>query len=167
MYYIALCGLHNSKDKIQERVNKMIGGTAIVHSTTLYDDVDSLINSGKSFHVYFLNKQMRGHNEQKLLDYIERNSKAKPQDKVKGRKVFNFITFADDPISDDDCNTILESIRRYLDYDSMYLSVEFLTEKGMNSIAVSKILYFECIDRKIKIKTQTSEHLCEDTLKNV
>ncbi|MCL1821133.1 MAG: LytTR family transcriptional regulator DNA-binding domain-containing protein [Oscillospiraceae bacterium] len=153
--------MQNSAAKVESRITALLGGTAVVYSIIPFCDVDSLIASGRTFHLYFLNKYLRDTDENKLLAYIEQSKN------LKGHKTFNFITYANDPIADSDCDTILESIRRYLDYDSMYLCIEFLTEQGLKTIAVSKILYFEYCERKIRIKTQHSQFFCNDTMKNV
>lgn len=161
MFHIALCSLHGSKNKIDDKITSILGGIAVEHSIVMFDDIDTLIASGKTFHLYFLNKCLRDSNEKKLLSYIEYNKKHSK------RTTFNFLTYADDPITDKDCDMILESIRRYLDYDSMYLCMEFLTDQGFKSIAISKILFFEYCNRKICIKTQHAQYLCDDSLKNV
>lgn len=149
MFLVALCNLNNSIDKLEEKIAMLLSGTAVKYSIVLFDDIDALIASGKTFHLYFLNRCLRDFSEKKLISYIEKN-----KDKS-GRKTFNFITYADDPISENNCDMILESIRRYLEYDSMYLCVEFLTEQGLRSIAISRILFFEYTDRKIRIKHNT------------
>jgi DNA-binding LytR/AlgR family response regulator len=161
MFRVALCGLKNSEHQVKEKISTYLKGTAIEYSVALFENIEELFSSDNYYHLYFIHIDMQSHCESELLTYI------KGQNSLSSRKVFNFITYVEDPISNANCDTIFDCIKRYLEYDSMYLSIEFLTTKGLTSIALSKIVLFEYCDRKIRIKTKTSEYFCEDTLQNV
>ena len=167
MFTVALCGLPNSMGKIDERIACLLRGTATRYSISVYDSIDELLKAEKCYNLYFLNRHFREYGEAKLLSHIEKNGKRLKEQHAFGQKSFNFLTYADDPVSESDCNEVLECVRRYLDYDAMYLCVEFLTNQGLRSIAISKILYFEYVDRKIIVKTQHSQYTCDDTLKHI
>ncbi|GHU76509.1 hypothetical protein FACS189461_4140 [Spirochaetia bacterium] len=136
-------------------------GSVAEYSIDQFGGADDLLASGVVYHLYFLNEGLREAYETKILHHLEKHKDPG------GKNPVYFLTYADDPVSDKDCDTILECISRYLDYDAMYLCVEFLTEQGLKAIAVSKILFFEYCDRKIIIKTQQSRYVCHDTLRNV
>lgn len=161
MFNVGLCGLPESASKVKEKIVSFLGGVTIQYSVTSFSNAEELIASGYAYHLCFVNRLLRENAENNLLTYISGSSKKN------GKNKYRFITYTDDPISDKDCDTILECIRRYLDYDSMYLCVEFLTEQGLKTIAISRILFFEYCNRKIRIKTQNMEYYCDDTLHSI
>ena len=101
----------------------------------------------------------------KLLTYYKQKTAEKPENKA--FEISNFVTFINDPITDKDFDKVIEFIRLHMGYTSMYLSAEFLTDAGLRSIPISKILYFEFFNRKIRIKTENNEYFCDDTLRNI
>jgi DNA-binding LytR/AlgR family response regulator len=163
MRSIALCNCPNSRKIIEEKIVSFLGASA---ECTYYefDTVDALIAEGVNFDIIFINKELI-ESMDKLAQYI--SQEASKQSQTKSNEPYSFISYIHDPISDKDCDKAIEHIRLHLGYTSMYLAAEFLTDKGLRSIAISKILFFEFYNRKIRIKTQSSEYFCDDTLRNV
>ena len=162
MLKVALCNCPNSKKIIDEKITAFMGSSDTGHKIFEFNTLEDFISTGLlNYDLCFF-----GHNLRKdmgtLLEHIERASSIKP-----GPKKLNFLTFVDDPISDDDCEKMIDFIRRNLEQSSMSLAVEFLTDKGLRSIALTKILFFEFYDRKVTIKSQDNEFICNDTLRNV
>jgi len=161
MLKVALCNCPNSKKIIDEKITAFVGSSDMSHKIFEFNTFEDFISAGLIFDLCFFGQNLRK-DMSALLEYLEKASSAKSDPKK-----LNFITFVDDPISDSDCENMIDFIRRNLEQSSMSLAVEFLTDKGLRSIALNKILVFEFFDRKVKIKSQENEFACNDTLRNV
>ena len=161
MLKVALCNCPNSKRIVDEKITAFMGTSTTGHKIIEFETLEKLISAGLDFDICFLGQSLRK-DMGALLEHVENTHKAKPNSKK-----LNFITYVDDPISDTDCENMIDFIRRNLEHSTMSLAVEFLTDKGLKSIALSKILYFEFYDRKVKIKSQDGEFTCSGTLRNV
>jgi len=159
MITVALCGLLKSKLVVETKISVFLGTSAIGYTISEFDSIKELVESNEYFDMYFVDKEMR-ESEELLFDYINKDQKT-------GTKKLRFITYIEDPVSDTTFDAAIDCIKRHIEYDSMYLAIEFLTDKGLRSIAISKIMYFEYTNRKIKIKTQNNEYYCDDTLRNI
>jgi len=159
MIKIALCGLPGSRNTIEAKIPMFLGTSATGYIISEYRTIKELTAAVENHEIYFIDKTLRK-DEDLLIDHINSNNNA-------GNKKLRFLAYTEDPVSEADCDKMIDSIKRHFEYDSMYLAVEFLTDKGLKSIAVSKILYFEYINRKIRIKTQSNEYYCDDTLRNI
>jgi len=153
---VAFCNCPSSRHIIEEKILAFLGASA-EYKYFEFDSVEALTAEGINFDLIFLNNNLI-ENMDTLVKHISR---------TKGNESFSIINYVDDPISDKDCDKAMEHIRFHLGYTSMYLAAEFLTDKGLRSIAISKILFFEFYNRKIRIKTLNSEYFCDDTLRNV
>ena len=160
MLRISLCELPKSLNKIQKIFDNKLKNLQV--SIDLFDDLEMLFHSGKNYNLYFIRKNKRELNEQKLLSYIEGND-----DKTFKKGDYHFVIYIDDPISDLECDSVCDFIKRHFEYDSIPLSIEFLTDRGLKSIPINNIIYFEYLERKIKIKTHESEYFCSGTLQNI
>jgi DNA-binding LytR/AlgR family response regulator len=151
---------------IEEKISAFMGAS-LEYEFYEFDTVDALIAEGVYFDLIFINRALID-NMDILVKHISKEVHKKQNSrKDKHKERFGFVNYIDDPISEKDCNRALDYIRQHLEYTSMYVAVEFLTDKGLRSIAISKILYFEFYNRKIRIKTVNSEFSCDDTLRNV
>jgi len=159
MFKIALCGVQNSKHIINERISVFLGTSAIGYTISEFIKIEEMVATGKYYDLYFLNKKLR-ESENLLFSYLN-------DDPDTSSKKIRFVTYIDEPISDTACDEVIDCIKRHIEYDSMYLAIEFLTDRGLRSIAVSKILFFEYINRRIRIKTQNNEYFCNDSLRNI
>ena len=159
MFKVALCGLLNSKHTVDAKISAFLGSSVTGYTILEFETVEELIASGDYYDLYFINMKLR-ENEDKLFKHLSNDHKP-------DNKKLRFITYVEDPASDATFDAAIDCLKRHIEYDSMYLAIEFLTDRGLRSIAVSKILYFEYIDRKVKIKTQNNEYYCDDTLRNV
>jgi len=144
---------------IEARISAFLGTSSTGYVISEYGSIKELVTIGESYDIYFINRMQRA-DEDILFNHINKDHNTET-----GK--LRFLTYVEDPISDTDCDTMIDCIKRHIDYDSMYLAVEFLTDKGLRSIAVSKILFFEYVNRKIRIKTQSNEYYCDDTLRNI
>jgi DNA-binding LytR/AlgR family response regulator len=163
MRSIALCNCPNSRQLIEERIVAFFGALA-EYECFEYKTLDALIADGIKFDLIFINKNLI-ESIDTLIKHITRETEQKSR--AKTNEPHSFINYIDDPISDEDCDKAVEHIRLHLGYTSMYLAAELLTDKGLRSIAISKILFFEFFNRKIRIKTQSNEYFCFDTLRNI
>jgi len=163
MFKVALCGLTDSKQIVEEKISVFLGTSATRYTVSEFETTEIFTSTNEQFDLYFLNKKMLS-DEARILADIEQISK-KTGNHISSK--MRFVTFTDNPVTDKDCDVVIDCIRRYLEYDSMYLAVEFLTNKGIRSIAISRILFFEYINRRIKIKTHNNEYFCDDTLYNI
>jgi len=159
MFKVALCGFKDSKHIIDAKIFAFLGSSTTGYTIFEYKTIEELVEVNEFYDLYFINKKLR-ENENLLIQQINEDNKT-------DKKKLRFITYADDPVSDNECDGIIDCIKRHIEYDSMYLAIEFLTDKGLRSIAVSKILFFEYGNRKIKIKTHSNEYYCDDTLQNI
>ena len=157
MFKVALCACPKSKESIERKLSAFLGISSIKAIVYEYKTIDELMETETYFDLYFLNQSLLN-NSETLMRYAENGNKDNR---------YSFMTYVNDPISDKDCDIVIDCLRRYIGYDSMYIAVEFLTDRGFRSIAISKILYFEFTNRKIKIKTQDDEYSCDDTLRNI
>jgi len=156
MHKVALCNCPKSRKIVEEKIADFLGNSATECQFFEFATVGEMTATGSHFDLIFLNKNLLGDLET-LIQFIQTDKKETP----------SFINYVDDPISDDDFAKVTEYIRQHLEYTSMYFAVEFLTDKGLRSIAISKILYFEFLNRKVRIKAQNGEYFCNDTLRNV
>ena len=149
----------NSRAKVENKISAFLDMSATVNSITGFDSIEALL-SAEIFDLYIIHTSQRKHSDT-LVKYIKR------EDEISFAKneKYRFITFSDDPISDDDCTKVIACIKRFIEYDSAYLALEIMTDKGLISIATSKILFFEYVNKKVKIKTQMAEYICSNTLK--
>ena len=161
MFNIALCNCPISRRIIEEKLKLFFGNSSTELLIYEFETMDDLFASEIIFNIAFLNKSFLS-DARILTKHLDKISS---EDRHK--RMFSFVTFIDDPVTDNDFSHLFKVIRQYLDYDSMYFAIEFLTDKGFRSIAISKILFFEFYDRKVKIKSQNSEYICNDTLRNV
>ncbi|MCL2188055.1 MAG: LytTR family transcriptional regulator DNA-binding domain-containing protein [Defluviitaleaceae bacterium] len=159
---VAICNCPNSRRIIEEKITDFLG-TAAKYTFYEFATIHEMLAIGLYFDMAFLNKNLL-HEMDSLVKYLQ-NEMAKENRTHKER--FSFVHYVDDPISDEDCTKTINYIRQHLAYTSMYLAVEFLTDKGLRSIAIDKILFFEFFNRKIRIKTASEEFFCDDTLRNV
>ena len=160
LFRIALCSLSNSRIFLENKFASFFG--SVGHSIIEFETIDDFIASNISVDVCIFNQCMMSTSMQTLVDSFNNEIElpGKPQ-------IFRFLTFVKEPISDEGCERMISTIQQFLEYNTMFFAVNFLTDKGFKSIALSKILFFEFYDRKVKIKTQDSEYLCNDTLHNV
>ena len=158
MLRVALCRCPNSRAIINEKIYAFMGDGG--HRIFEFDTMDEIISAGMDFDLCFLGHELRK-DMGRWIEHIEKSFQTRAPKKL------NFLTVIDDPISDTDCDKMIEFIKLNLGHTSMSLAIEFLTDKGLRSIALSKILYFEFYDRKVKIKSIDSEFVCNDTLRNV
>ena len=162
MFKIALCNCPQSKTIVENAVAQFLGNFEFT-----IEDVETIDarfnNSVNEFSLWIINQSLITEFMQKTID-LEKFANENPIDIA---TQMSFVTFISDPISDMGITNMLNLLQNYRKLASMYLSVSFLTDKGMQSIDVTQILYFEFLERKIKIKTQGSEYMCSDTLHNV
>ena len=157
MLKISLCGCFNSREIIEEKIKLHFGVLSDKIEIFEYASIEDMIAAGINFDIYFLHKDM--YNEAyALITHV----KGKADKKTRG-----FMVLIDNPISSRECDIAIEHIHKHMEHNSMHLTVEFLTDRGLQNIALSRILYFEFFDRKIKIRTQNSEYVCSDTLRNI
>jgi len=74
------------------------------------------------------------------------------------------MTSIEVPISEQALQQMLQHIMVFLEKEPYFFSMDFITDKGMKSIPVSQILYFEFYNRKIKIKTRSDEYMIHGSL---
>jgi len=165
VFKIALCKCPDSKKIIEEKIKSFVGTSIDDISVQTFENIEDFISSGIYFDVYFFHSDHRN-DAGILVEHIEQNVQTKKSDGFSNESR-GFLAFVDDPISESDCDDVIDCLQKYLRQDTMYFAVEFLTDKGLRSIALSRIVYFEFQDRKIKIKTQTAEYFCNDTLRNL
>ena len=163
MFTVALCDCPASRKIVEEKITAFLAGFGAECEITEFETLEGLKAQGNRFDMYFVNRSFSGAMETLLADFAQKLEKSEREPREK----FKFVFFLEDPVSADILDTIIEHMRRHLEYESMQFAVEFLTDKGLRSIAISKILYFEFCDRKIKIRTQGGEFFCRDTLRNV
>ena len=164
MFKIALCQCPQGRDVIENAVAKFLGNFEF--SITEVDDVDMCFQQFShrgSFGLWVVNQNVMPIFMEKMVAH---NFLANPENAHMANQM-SLVTFISDPISDEGITNMLNLLQNYRKLASMHLSVSFLTDKGMQSIDVTQILYFEFLERKIKIKTQGSQYMCSDTLHNV
>ena len=162
LFNVALCCLPESKDIICGKIATFMSASATDYTVTEFSSVADLIESGDIVDVCFLNNSMR-EDQDLLIKHIERLG----GDNESDSKKFRFLAYCNDPVSESDCEVVIDSMRRYLGLDSMHFALELSTDKGLRSFAVAKILFFECRDRKIRIKTRSDEYLYKDSMRRV
>ena len=162
MFKIALCGCPNSKHIITSKIASFFGNSVADYSISEFINTNDLTN-GVAYDLYFLNLNLFN-NADILLQYVKKEIE---REDTTSNKRYGLLAYVNDPVSDSDCEMVIDCLMKYLEHDSMYFTVEFLTDKGLRSIAISKILFFEFLDRKIKIKTHNNEYFCKDTLRNL
>jgi len=153
MIKVALCGLPGSRNTIETKISVFLGTSATGYIISEYNTIKELTTTEENHEIYFIDKTLRK-DEDLLIDHINNENNA-------GDKKLRFLAYAEDPVSDADCDKMIDSIKRHFEYDSMYLAVEFLTDKGLKSIAVSKILYFEYMKEnstKVTKKVKRKSH---------
>ena len=159
MFKVALCDCPNSKEIIESKIKAFLGISATEVEFHEFESFGQKTKTGIHFDACFINHSQRS-NMESILKFIEQGGKPH------GDKL-SFITYVNDPVTDEDCDRAVDILGRYLGYGSINVAVEVLTDKGLKSITISKILYFEFVDRKVKIKTQNGVFYCNDTLKNI
>jgi len=164
MKKIAICNSPKSRVIIEERIVDFFGASKDCEFFE-FENVETMVSTEAYFDLIFINKNLIGEMDA-LIKYIAQETEKQNAAKI-SQEYFSFVSYIDDPISEKDCAKFIEHIRQILGYTSMYIAAEFLTDKGLRSIALSKILFFEFHNRKIRIKTKNSEYFCDDTLKNV
>jgi len=150
---VAVCGFGASED-LKSVLGAQLGDKTLIEE---FQDVEGVVHSQKHFNLYVLNGAFREEWEKVLMAHIEGG----------GKKGYCYLVYAHEPVSEEKMVEGLEPIRRILGYESMYLSVEFLTSEGFKSIPLHNIIYFEYGDRKVTIRTVQSQYVCSDSLKNV
>ena len=159
---IALCGLEKSEYILKLRLSDFLGSTSTNYKIHNFNSLEKLFNNKEFFDVYFINSDFKIH-EKELLAFI-RSEKNKENHDDK----YIFLTYSNvDPLTEEHLVKITEFIKRHLHYDKMYLTIEFLTNKGLKNIRLDKIIYFEFLDRKVTIKTETEVFSCKDSLYNI
>ncbi|MCL2573790.1 MAG: hypothetical protein FWE34_04460 [Defluviitaleaceae bacterium] len=158
MLKVALCKCSDSKQYIKERLASFLG-KAYDFELCDFDNQDDLFSNDFTFDILMLDKSLFN-DITKFHDYLKRRTSVHEEN-------MKFVYYADNPVTELDMDRIINYLREHMGYKSMYFTVEFLTDKGLRSIAISKILFFEFHNRKIRIKTQSNEYFCNDTLKNV
>ena len=165
MFKIALCNCSQSRTVIENAVAKFLGNLEFViqeFEDVDYRQTDITANNGE-FSLWIINQNKMA----KFMESTMNNNDPSNESNIDFATQMSFVTFVTDPISDMGITNMLNLLHNYRKLASMYLSVSFLTDKGMQSIDVAQILYFEFLERKIKIKTQGSQYMCSDTLHNV
>ncbi|MCL1949272.1 MAG: LytTR family transcriptional regulator [Turicibacter sp.] len=157
MFNVLLCNCSESKSKIQERILEILGTSTVQYLIQEVDSISEVVKGTYDFDLCFINQKLVPE-AQTVMEYVEKKS---------GEKV-KFCAFIENPITNDKCfEVIRDAVSQYLGYKSMSLSLEIMTDKGIKSLPIKKIQYFEFSDRKLKIKFDNSVYYANDTLKNV
>jgi len=170
MFNVALCACPKSMEVAQARIKSYLGPRSEELRIYTFDSLDDMYASETKFELCLVNKSVSGSVEAVVRHVAGAIASGEGSQKLKTKadnRMFSFIIFVSDPLEDENWESVIECVERFLGYDSMYIGVTFLTDKGLKNIALSKILYFELYDRKIRIKTQGDEFVTNDTLQHI
>lgn len=165
MFKVAVCNCPNSRAVIEKTVAEFLGNSEF--TITEFPDTQTLFDEFSGKKIYGLTVL----NQNIMMDFMQKFAELGSADISRSdfdpKEFGGFMTFISDPVTDSGIANMLNMLRQYHKLSTIHLSVSFLTDKGMQSIDVAQILYFEFIDRKVKIKTVGSQYMCNDTLHNV
>jgi len=162
MLKIALYKCPNSLGAIEKAIAEFLGNSEF--TITEFDEIGlaaQAFGGASKYDVVFMNRDCMATFMQEFAGQVPDGNSAPIN------TLMSMLSFIADPISEEGINHVLNLMRQFHKFRAIHISVSFLTDKGMQSIDVTQILYFEFIDRKIKIKTQGSQYIVSDTLHNV
>lgn len=161
MINIALCGIPESIPRLQNALENHKYERQLNYNLLIFDNLEDLLTSKLPVKIFILNIDNRQNTEDRVRDYISSHKEKKGSERA-----YHYIIYIENPIDNNDCSTVIESIRQYLEYEAIYLCVDFLTDQGLKSIPIDSICYLEYENRKIKIVTKNTTYFTYDKMKN-
>lgn len=175
MLKIAICDDEISIRKELKALTKaFLNRNDFIYEIYEFDDGDKLLLSNIKFSIIFLDIDM------KFVDGLSAAKKIRFKDKmtkiifvtnhpefIKQALLVRAFGYLDKPIQRDEFEiTFTEALEYYQDSTSCNF-MTFHTIKGDVLLDINKIIYFEYIDRKIKIITETHELYMYSTIKKI
>lgn len=166
MFKIALCDCLHIKTVVAETVADFLGNNEL--EIIAFDTPEALLAALKAnarFDLTLINQNHMAEYVQ-ILGGLNQISQRKQDNGRQMENVFGIMGFVADAAKE--AGVMIQNILKFFrTYKAMYISVSFLTDKGMQNIDVADIVFFEFVDRKVKIKTRGGEYFCNESLQNV
>jgi len=158
---VAICNCPNSQIAIEAKILQALGKDC---DFTKLATIDDILNSHSKYDISFANIC----DMDIFMQQMKNTQQLTPGDMAKTSQ-FGFITFVNDItcVLDTQIDMMLDFLHFQASRSTIRMAIEFLTNKGVKSIALAKILFFEFYNRKIKIVTTDGEYICNDSLHNV